>query len=56
MNENEKHAEEEHDKDVRKHNEDMEKRYDRAFNQITQEGELKPLSSEMDKSGAKNER
>lgn len=56
MSEDEKHIKEERDKDVRKHNEDMEKRYDRAFNQITQEGELKPLNSEMDEGGTNNER
>ena len=56
MSESERRAQEEREEDVRKHNEDMEKRYDRAFTQITQDGEVKPLESEVDEGGIKGEK
>lgn len=43
------------EEDVREHNEDMEKRYDRAFAQVTQEGEVETLDSEMEENRIKRE-
>lgn len=40
---------------VRRHNEDVEQRYDRAFSQITQEGEYTALDSEMENGHPKGE-
>lgn len=45
-----KHQEDEK-KNVRKHNEDIEQRYDRAYSQISQDGEYTALDSEVDKNG-----
>ncbi|PGH17777.1 hypothetical protein AJ79_00918 [Helicocarpus griseus UAMH5409] len=39
--------EEDTKKDVEKHNEDMERRYDRAYSQIDQKGEFKTLEDEV---------
>lgn len=56
MNADEARRKEQSEEDVKKHNEDMERRYDRAFSQIgTEKGDVSGLDEETKRNKNKGE-